>query len=69
MYKRQLKDRPLEVPEYFTEEELAAIRPDYEVVQGDGRDMSRRNVMLIVIESGGQHWIDRLNNARDSAPR
>lgn len=27
-----LKDRPLEVPEYFTEEELAAIRPDYEVV-------------------------------------
>ncbi|WP_279150000.1 LTA synthase family protein [Muribaculum intestinale] len=64
-----LKDRPLEVPEYFTEEELAAIRPDYEVVQGDGRDMSRRNVMLIVIESGGQHWIDRLNNARDTAPR
>lgn len=64
-----LKDKPLEVPAYFTAEELASLRPDYDIAQVAGRDMSCRNVMLIVIESCGQHWIDRLNNASGAAPR
>jgi phosphoglycerol transferase MdoB-like AlkP superfamily enzyme len=63
-----LHETPLEVLTYFSDEELARLRTSL-VTPRPSDPMSKRNVMLIVIESGGQHWIDRLNNAPGAAPR
>ena len=63
------KEKPLQVLTYFTPEELAERRNPVVVPADTSVAMTMRNVMLIVIESGGQHWIDGLNNARGADPR
>jgi phosphoglycerol transferase MdoB-like AlkP superfamily enzyme len=65
---QSLHEKPLEVLTYFSDEELARLRTSL-VTPRQSAAMVKRNVMLIVIESGGQHWIDRLNNAPGAAPR
>lgn len=64
-----LKDIPFEVHTYFSADELARIRSSYFVPTDSTAPMLRRNVMLIIIESGGQFWIDGLDNARNPKPR
>lgn len=64
-----IKEKPLEVMTFFSPGELAKRRSAVITPLGKSGGMAMRNVMLIVIESGGQHWIDRLNNAPDAAPR
>ncbi|WP_295732499.1 sulfatase-like hydrolase/transferase [uncultured Muribaculum sp.] len=64
-----LKEKPVEALVYFSEKELASLRSSVRVPVADAGSMSMRNVMLIVIESGGQHWIDRLDNAPEAKPR
>lgn len=66
---QSIKEKPVETPVYFSDEELARRRSSVVVPASDSAAMSMRNVMLIVIESGGQHWIDRLDNAPSAEAR
>ncbi len=54
------KDNALQRMTFYSDDELASIRTSVHRPEGHG-SATRRNLMMIIIESGGAEWIDALS--------
>lgn len=61
------KNNDLKRYDFFTDEQLSQQRQT--IHRGSGKPYEKKNIFLIVIESGGQLWLDNLNIVKNDTKR